>query len=136
MSNRGEFYGSTVSKSTCGSYAPLGNYNGSSTLVPSTSNIKNVQVVPEYGAPGYKTLVHGGGCRGYPDVMDAYGQTAGNCNTKYVQRMCGDLLGKPTDGFLCNDGTCQQIKKGTQRLLGEKVYPNMETCTAQCHSSN
>lgn len=137
MSKSGEYYGSMVSsKPACGGYAPLGNYNGSSTLVPSTpGTINGVQIVPDYGMPGYNTLVRGGGCGGYPDVMDAYGQTVGGCNTKYVQRMCGDLLGRPDEGFLCNDGTCQQVKKGTQRFLGEKLYPNMEACTAQCHSS-
>ena len=131
-----EYSASIVSsKSACGGYAPLGNYNGISTLVPHRSGKSGAQIVPAFGNTGYNSLQLGGGCGGYPGVMDAYGQNAGSCNTKYVQRMCGDLLGQ-TGGYVCNKGDCQQIHHGTQRVKGQKVYPNESACSAQCHSSN
>lgn len=132
----GEYRMSMVgSKSACGGYANLHNYNGSSSLVPNRSGgASGVQIVPVFGAPGYDSLQLGGGCGGYPGVMDAYGQNAGSCNTKFVQRMCGDLLGQ-TGGYVCNKGDCQQIHHGTQRVVGQKVYPNESACSAQCHSS-
>lgn len=130
-----EYRASMVSsKSACGGYAPLGAYNGSSTLLPNRSGKIGVQIVPGYGTPGYNTLQLGGGCGGYPDVMDAYRKNAGNCNTKYVQRMCGDLLGQK-GGYVCNNNTCQEIHNGTQRVKGQKVYPDLSSCSDQCHSN-
>lgn len=130
-----EYRASIVSsKSACGGYSQLGTYNTGSELLPNRSGKIGVQVVPGWGSPGYNVLQLGGGCGGYPDVMNAYGQTAGSCNTKFVQRMCGDLLGQQ-GGYVCNKGTCQEIYHGTKREKGQKVYPNESACTAQCHSN-
>ena len=85
----------TVNGASC-SYTNLANYNASApgTLgqpaVPA-STVIGMQVVPNYAAPGYDTLTHGGAapsCSGYFTVQSAYGPNAAECNTQYYNRPC------------------------------------------------
>jgi hypothetical protein len=77
------------------SYTNLANYNTSSKghmghpqVSPTT--VVGTYIVPEYGAIGYNALTHGDAptCGGYFDITSAYGKTANNCNTKYMNRLC------------------------------------------------
>ncbi len=95
--NANNNYGSGIAGSNVGSgynYAQLGAYNlgfrGIRPPVPLTS-VSGYYVVPAYSAPGYDTLTHGPpGCNGgnYFNIGQAYGQGAGNCNTKYTGSIC------------------------------------------------
>ena len=82
----------------CTQYATLGGYTGGSACsrgisppVP-TTNVSGYYIVPSYSAPGYNTLQHGdqNSCRGsnYFNIYTAYGQNAGNCQTKYMGAIC------------------------------------------------
>ena len=83
------------------SYASLGTYNMGSlgginppclaTTIPSMAN----QVVPNYQAPSYNTLVGTGSCNGYSGITNAYSKyttTNGQC-TSYVPRPCQGSFG-------------------------------------------
>ena len=51
-------------------------------------NYKPSYTVPEYRAITTDALTHGGksnGCGGYFNIMDAYGDDAGNCNVSYIK---------------------------------------------------
>lgn len=80
---------STVGGSSC-SYATLDNYNKSDGMqVPRPTGNATGYIVPDYGAPGYNTLIHGPAtCSGYPEIANAYGSKDGNCNQQYVRTMC------------------------------------------------
>lgn len=82
-------------------YARLGAYNagfkGIRPPVPMTTT-SGYYVVPNYSAPGYDTLTHGGprgpgGCvessNGYFQINKAYGYGSNNCRTTYSASLCG-----------------------------------------------
>ncbi len=81
------------------SYALLNNYNSS---VPGMMRMPYVNpqvtigsyIVPNYGSPGYNTLMHGlsRSGSGYFDITSAYGAGAQNCNTQFLQRACNGFL--------------------------------------------
>ena len=82
-----------------GSYNLLSNYNGvptgalGSPYVPPTT-VTGSYIVPCYSPITYDSLTHGSvpTYAGYFDITQAYGPSANNCNTKYVQRLCsGDV---------------------------------------------
>tara|TARA_Y100000389_G_C17354654_1_gene460386 strand:- start:340 stop:618 length:279 start_codon:yes stop_codon:yes gene_type:complete len=90
---------SEYSKSSVGpacSYQTLQHYNshhsGMMNQVPmqmSSVDTQGVQLVPDYAAPGYDTLMHGGNsCSGYGSITAAYGANADRCSTKYLKRTC------------------------------------------------
>jgi len=61
------------------------------------NNLRNARpvtgkyIVPRYDAISYDALTHGAnsGCGGYFNVMQAYGDNAGNCNQRYLSKLCG-----------------------------------------------
>ena len=87
---------SGIAKGAGNSYASLRTYNSGrdgfivgpapATVVPSMS----VQLVPNYSAPGYKTLLHGevAAGAGYFNIQGAY-PDCGNGGTTFSQRLCG-----------------------------------------------
>lgn len=82
----------TVSGSSC-SYATLSHYNnGSKGMQPPVprETVSGSYVVPSYSAPGYNTLNHGAtpSCSGFFNIGDAYKSNGGNCNTKFVKKLC------------------------------------------------
>jgi hypothetical protein len=88
-----DYNNSVVGGSGC-AYAKLATYNngsvGMSPPVPRETVIGS-QVVPVWQPPTYNTLMHGDtpqSCSGYFNIINAYGQTADNCQTTYVKRMC------------------------------------------------
>lgn len=86
-----DYSGPTVNGALC-SYARLSNYNrgnpGMSPSVPATT-VSGVYVVPAWNhVPSYDTLNKSKSCSGYPTIGGAYGQNAGNCAPKYVQKPC------------------------------------------------
>jgi hypothetical protein len=74
------------------SYSNLGNYNNSTNMGVRSMNagVSGVYVVPNYGAPGYDTLVNKNPtCSGYYTISSAYGGNDGKgCNQEYVQKLC------------------------------------------------
>lgn len=76
------------------SYATLDSYNGSRKGAlghpqVSPTTVVGTYIVPQYDAIGYNALVKGGpSCAGYPNIKQAYGDNANNCNTKYMSRLC------------------------------------------------
>ena len=90
-------YSNSANMGGC-SYAQLGSYNnggccaGIRPPVPMTA-VSGYYVVPAYSSPGYDTLNKGGACGcgsggGYFNIVQAYGQNAGNCATKYMGALC------------------------------------------------
>ena len=81
----------TVNGASC-AYSRLTSYNqgtpGMSPPVPSTT-VSGYYVVPTWNyRPPYDTLVKGGSCSGYANIVTAYGQGAEACDPKYVQKPC------------------------------------------------
>jgi len=86
-----EYSGHLVNGPSC-SYAKLNHYNqgspGMSPPVPPTT-VSGHYVVPTWNHhPHYDTLVKGGSCSGYANILHAYGKDAGSCNPKYRQQPC------------------------------------------------
>lgn len=87
-----EFNNSTVNGSAC-AYANLNNYNngvqGMRPPVPA-STVSGQYIVPNYGAPGYNTLMHNNApsCSGYFNIQSAYGNDGSGCNTQYSTKLC------------------------------------------------
>jgi len=82
----------SVGGSSC-SYATLSHYNnGSKGMQPPVprGTTSGAYIVPAYGAPGYGTLMHGAApsCSGFFNISDAYKSNGGNCNTKFVKKLC------------------------------------------------
>lgn len=74
------------------SYANLAAYNnGGKGMQPPVprGTVSGVYVVPNYGAPGYDTLMHGSApsCSGYFNIDGAY-RGGGDCNQQYVKKLC------------------------------------------------
>jgi hypothetical protein len=87
-----EYANSSVGSSPC-TYNTLGKYNTKNGMGPAVAQgtVVGRQIVPQYGAIGYKTLLHGGdtpGCSGYFNIQNAYGSGSDNCSTSYVSRIC------------------------------------------------
>jgi len=91
----GSKYGASCSYASLGSYN-IGGVGGINppclaTTIPSMAT----QVVPNYMAPSYDTLVGSGSCNGYSGITNAYSKyttTKGQC-TSYVPRPCGGSFG-------------------------------------------
>ena len=82
----------TVGGPSC-SYARLSNYNnGSQGLHPPVprGTVTGQYIVPSFHSPGYNTLMHDAApsCSGYFNIDAAYGSNAGNCNQKYMSKLC------------------------------------------------
>ena len=94
-----EYNNNSVCGSSC-SYANLSNYNnGCQGMRPPMPRgqtcgeyiVPNYAVLPGYGSNGYSTLMHGNNapsCSGYFDIGAAYQNQGGNCNTKFMSKMC------------------------------------------------
>lgn len=82
-----------------GAYNLLGQYNGhqagslGAPYVPPTT-VTGSYIVPCYSPINYDSLTHGQAptYAGYFDITQAYGASANNCNTKYVQRLCNGAV--------------------------------------------
>jgi hypothetical protein len=72
-------------------YAPLGQYTSGYAygFTPQGKTISGKYIVPNYEPINHNSLVMSGSCAGYPNIMNAYGKTAGNCNTQYSTTSCG-----------------------------------------------
>jgi len=87
-----EYANASVGSSPC-TYNTLGNYSAKAGMGPAVAKgtVVGRQIIPQYGAIGYKTLLHGDGtpsCNGYFNIQSAYGSGSGNCSTSYVSRVC------------------------------------------------
>lgn len=89
-----EATGSSVGGPSC-SYATLSHYNnggkGAQLPVPKGGTVTGAYIVPSYSSPGYDTFSHGSSvpsCSGYFDIGDAYKSKGGDCNQKYVRKLC------------------------------------------------
>lgn len=91
MSQYKSYDSSTVNHAWC-TYGTLGNYyggRGAMAPVPTTTK-SGFLVVPNYQAPGYDTLTKNvPGCGGYHNIQSAYGAGAGQCQTSYRTKLCG-----------------------------------------------
>lgn len=92
MSQQYSDKGSSVG-SSC-SYKHLSTMHAGSNPAHNSSS-KGHYMVPAYGSPGYDTLNHGldakhSNCNGHFTISQAYnnGKSHGNCNQKYVTKMC------------------------------------------------
>lgn len=133
-----EYDGSMVSQ--CGGYKILGRYNtGPGSDKPGRQAPLGFTVTPEFGpALGFHGLKTGNGC-GYNNIMNAYGQNAAGCGqTKFMKRMCNNVLGGDTNTYVCQPktGECQQVHSGTRRTPGQKVYTSKDNCVNSCHPTN
>jgi len=74
------------------SYTSLGNYlEGQSMDVPPMGKVVTGQyIVPQWQAIGYDDLTQKDpSCSGYPNIVNAYGKSAPNCQTTYRTSLCG-----------------------------------------------
>tara|TARA_Y100000389_G_scaffold123524_2_gene120844 strand:- start:1714 stop:2013 length:300 start_codon:yes stop_codon:yes gene_type:complete len=63
---------------------------GSPPMSSVASNVSGFYLVPNYQAPGYDALTHGGkgSSSGFFSITHAYGANADKCSTKYLRKIC------------------------------------------------
>ncbi len=80
----------TVNGASC-QYARLTSYNqgvmGTNPPIPAGTTV-GVYKVLVTNPPTYDTLVKGGSCSGYANIITAYGANADNCSPKCETRNC------------------------------------------------
>jgi len=87
-------YNNTASAPSC-AYAPLARYTaGYSMEVPPMGKVISGQyIVPQWAAIGYDDLTaKSPSCSGYPNIDNAYGKGAANCQTTYRTSVCGPKM--------------------------------------------
>lgn len=102
-------YNNFTSGPSC-SYANLGNYNDgySMQVAPQGKVISGGYVVPTWSPISYDSLTMGvGTCSGYANIMDAYGASAGSCQTTYRTSVCGGS--NMMAGSRCGTGQCGRM---------------------------
>ena len=86
-------YNNVISSGSACSYSALGGYTDNYSMnVPVQGRVTSGNyVVPTWAGPSYNTLEAKGGnpsCSGYPNIGNAYGENAPNCQTTYRASMC------------------------------------------------
>lgn len=94
-------YNAVATSAPC-AHATLSTYNmtnknnatngmmGSAPMNPQSANVSGFYLVPNYQAPGYDTLTHGGkgSCSGFFNITNAYGANADKCSTQFLRKIC------------------------------------------------
>jgi hypothetical protein len=130
-----EYYGSGTNSGS--RFSTLGCYYGAGSTMPAlkANQVNNVQIVPQWGGPGYDALTHGVNCDGgYFNITNAYGAGAATCSTSYAQRLCGgcNTAGGGT-GWSCQAGFNGKKACVPGGRLGTRgVFGSPKECQKNC----
>ncbi len=75
-------------------YAGLNSYNSGYAFgfTPSPKQLSGTYIVPNYPPINHNSLTMSASCAGYPSILNAYGQNAGNCQTQYGTVPCNSKM--------------------------------------------